>query len=93
MDFDEGIEPSGACVLAADGDAGSGGFADVEGELAQDGEVFGGVILAVAGVILAVAGAILVEGGIEHPVEAILDAPVGAKAAVKASTDSFAEGR
>lgn len=52
----EGVGPSGAFAFAADGDAGPRGFEDAEGEFAQDGEVFRGVILAVA-------GAILVEGG------------------------------
>ncbi len=67
----EGVGPSGSFPLALDGDAGSGGLEHVEGELAHDGAVFGAVIFAGA-------GAVLVEGGVEHPVEPVLDGPMGA---------------
>jgi hypothetical protein len=65
------VGPTGSFSFASDGDVFSGGLEDVEGELAQDGEVCGTMILAVA-------GAIFVEGCVEHPVEAVLDGPVGA---------------
>ena len=55
----EGVGPSGSFSFAADGDVRAGAFEDVEGEFADDGEVFGAVILAVA-------GAVFVEGGVEH---------------------------
>lgn len=56
--------------FAADGDVWAGASEDVEGELAEDGEVLGAVVLAVA-------GAVLVEDGVEDPVEAVLDPPMG----------------
>src|SRR5215216_1002115 len=45
---------------------------DVEGELSDDGEVVGAMILAGA-------AGVLVEQHIENPVEVVLDAPVGAR--------------
>ena len=59
---------------------------DVEGAFADDGEVFGVVILAVA-------GPVFVEGGVEHPVDAVLDAPVGANGFANRSAVSGREER
>jgi hypothetical protein len=44
---------------------------EVEGEFAQQCQVFGGVALADAAVVL-------VEGHVQNPVAAVLDAPVAA---------------
>jgi len=65
MDLAKGIGASGAFALAADGDVGAGAFAD-------DGEVFGAVVLAVS-------GPVLVEDGVEAPMDAVLDRSVGAR--------------
>ena len=43
----------------------------IDGQLADDGEIFGGVILAAA-------AGVLVEQDVENPVQVVLDAPVGA---------------
>jgi|GEM_PF-1631846 microcystin degradation protein MlrC len=63
---EESIIPSGAFDFALDGALFVIGFDDVEGELAQEGEV----LRAVAG---AVSGSILAHGNIEHPVEVVFD--------------------
>jgi hypothetical protein len=55
----------------ADRDIGTRGAQEVEGELAQDGEVLGALVPAVA-------GAVLIEAGVEHPVQRVPDGPVGA---------------
>src|SRR3546814_16075766 len=49
----------------------------VEGQVPEDGEVFRSVVGAVA-------GGVLVEGHVEHPMEAVLDGPVGADGAGEA---------
>ena len=67
----ESVGPPGALAFAADRDVWAGALEGVESEFADDGEVFGAVVLAVA-------GAVFVEDGIEDPVDAIFDAPVGA---------------
>jgi hypothetical protein len=68
---EEGVVPAGAFDLAAGGALVAVGAQDVEGEAAQAGEVFGRMILAGA-------HPVLVEDDIEHPVQAVLDLPVGA---------------
>ena len=68
----EGVGPSGTFALSGDGEFGSGGLEQVEGDLSEGGEVFGAVILAVSCTIL-------VEGDVEHPVQPVLDVPVGAE--------------
>jgi hypothetical protein len=67
----EGVGPSRSFALSADGDVWSCAFEDVAREFAEDGEVFGGMILAVS-------GAIFVENRVEHPVHAIFDGSKGA---------------
>ena len=64
-----GVVTSGSLALSCNGDFRSGGSQDIEGDFTQDGEVFWAVVLAVA-------GAVLIKGGVEHPVEAVLDAPM-----------------
>ena len=66
---EEGIIPSGAFDFALDGAFVVIGFDDVEGELAQEGEVLGAVADAVSGGVLA-------HGDIKHPVEIVFDAPM-----------------
>ena len=58
----EVIGPSGPLALAADGDVGPGALEEVEGKLAQGGEVFRPVVLAVADTIF-------IECHVQHPVQ------------------------
>jgi hypothetical protein len=64
--------------LRASGDFRPGLVEQVEGEAAEDGEVLGAVVAAVA-------GAVLVEGDVEHPVEAFSIAQWARTARAKAS--------
>jgi hypothetical protein len=66
-----GVVPSGALDFAAQGRAIGMGAVDVECELAQDGEVFGSIVL--SGTVR-----ILGEVDVERPMEPVLDAPVTA---------------
>src|SRR5689334_2955460 len=66
-----GVVPSGAFDFATQGGAIRMGLVDVERELAQDCEVLGSIVLSCA-------VAILGEVDVEHPVEAVLDAPMAA---------------
>ena len=69
---EEGVVPSGAFELGAQGCFGIGMSADdVEGEPAHDGQVCRSVVFATA-------RQILVENDVEWPVQGILDGPVGA---------------
>ena len=67
----EGVGPSGAFAFSGDGEFGSCGSEQGEGEFSQNCQVFRAVILAVS-------GAVLVEGHIQHPMQGVLDGPVGA---------------
>jgi hypothetical protein len=80
----EGVGPSGS--FSADGELWARGTQEVEGEAAQDGEILGPVVLAVA-------DAILVEGDVGHPVQAVLDRPVGAQGLGEAFGGEGAEQR
>jgi len=83
----EGVGPSGALSFAPDGNFGPCALEDVEGEFSDDGEVFRAVVLAIS-------GPILVEADVEHPMHAVLDAPMGARAALaNCSADRRAEER
>jgi hypothetical protein len=62
----EGVGPSGAFALSADGKLGSGGSEEVEGQASEDCEVFGAVVGAVA-------GGVLVEGDIENCLHWVMD--------------------
>jgi len=67
----ECIVPTGAFDLLAHGDARRVGANDVDGEAAQDSEVFRAVVLSCT-------AAILFEHHVEHPMQAILDTPMTA---------------
>jgi hypothetical protein len=82
----EVVGPSGAFAFSADRELRAGGSQNVEGEPAEDGEVLG------AGVG-AVAGAVLVEGDVEDPIEAVFDGPVGADGLSERSVVRRAEER
>src|SRR5262245_11401687 len=68
---EEGIVPAGTLYFASDRGAVRMGPQYVEGKLAEDSEVLGGIVL--SGSI-----AILGEMNVEHPMELVLDAPVTA---------------
>lgn len=68
---EEGIVPAGTLYFAPDRGAVRMSPQNVEGELAEDSEVLGGIVL--SGSI-----AILVEMNVEHPMKLVLDAPVTA---------------
>ena len=67
--FCEFVGPSGPFSLSADSAFGPCGSQDVEGQSAQDCEVFGSV----AG---AVSGCLLIEGDVGNPMQAVLDGPL-----------------
>ena len=70
-----GLVPAGLEALGLDPGLRRGVLVEeVEGDVAQDGEVLGGVAGPDAALVLA-------EGDVEHPVEAVLDAPVVADGA------------
>ena len=68
---EELVVPCGAFEFDVHGAFGFFLADDVEGDVAEHGEVVWAVVFSVAGVVL-------VHDHIEHPVEAILDAPMGA---------------
>ena len=68
---EEGVVLAGAFDLAAGRALVGIGAQEIEGEAAQAGEVFRGVVLAGA-------RAVLVHDHVEHPVELVFDLPVGA---------------
>src|SRR5690349_16297452 len=65
------IVPSGLFDFSSDGSLVGMRSEHVEGDLSQKGDVLRSVVLAVA-------GAVLVEDDVEHPMELVLDGPVGA---------------
>src|SRR3954454_18215009 len=69
---EEEVVPCGAFELALHRALGGFGLGEVEGEAAQEGEVLGATVLAVP-------GPILIHGDVEHPMQPVLDAPVGAR--------------
>ena len=69
---EEGVVPSCAFDFSSVRDFGFFGVENVEGHVAQDGEIVGSVVEAVSGLIL-------VHGDVQHPMEAVLDGPMGAR--------------
>src|ERR1700757_4730581 len=67
----KGIVPSGAEHFVAHAQGFLDGLKDIDGELSDDGEIFGGVILAAAASVFG-------EEEIGGPVEIVLDSPVSA---------------
>ena len=80
------IRPSESLALAPDRDVRPCGTQDIERKFAQCGEVLSGVVAAVS-------GAIFVNAHIEHPVHAVLDAPVRPHHGGKALGINWAEDR
>ena len=74
---EEVVAPAGTFEFASEGALGVFSANEIEGEVAQDGEVLRAAIEAVSRLIL-------VHDDIEGPVEAVLDAPVGADDRAKA---------
>src|SRR5580700_11532154 len=68
----EGVVPASVLDFAAYGSLVGMRAKNVECELAQNSEVFGAIVSAVA-------GAVFVEDDVEHPVQAVFDAPMGAR--------------
>src|SRR5512134_2496687 len=68
---EEMVVPCGAFEFKARGALGFFCADDVEGDVAEDGEVLWAVVLAVAGIVL-------VHGDIEHPMEGVFNSPMGA---------------
>src|SRR5450830_949886 len=66
---EEFVAPSCFFEFASPGDFCGFPGDDVQGDVAQDGEVFGAIVEAVSGFVL-------VHGHVEHPMEAVLDSPV-----------------
>src|SRR5262249_52545477 len=67
----EGVVPAGGLDFLADREWSRMGADDVEGESAQDGEVFGGVVLSAA-------AGVLVQHDVEDPMHLVLDTPMTA---------------
>lgn len=74
---EEVVAPAGAQDFVVGRHLGGMGLKQVEGGLAQDGEVLGPVAEDGAGLVLA-------EGDVEAPMQVVLDAPVGAHDAAQA---------
>src|SRR5687768_10910114 len=83
---EEGVVPSSLEHFVAHANRPRRCLEDVEGELSDDGEVLGAMILAGA-------AGVLVEQHIEDPVEIVLDAPMGARDVEQLLADRGREAR